>query len=122
MKEKTLEFAGECDYDYKYDILFFKVKGRQYLKSIELGNLIIDLDSEKFLNGIQVLEASKFLGLEREKLREILTWNFVGRIEDNKIEVRLEFQVKSRNLIIEKNSIIIQNINDDLPNSQIVCR
>ena len=122
MKEKTLEFAGECDYDYKYDILFFKVKGRQYLKSIELGNLIIDLDSEKFLNGIQVLEASKFLGLEREKLREILTWNFVGRIEDNKIEVRLAFQVKSRNLIIEKNSIIIQNINDDLPNSQIVCR
>ena len=122
MKEKTLEFAGECDYDYKYDILFFKVKGRQYLKSIELGNLIIDLDSEKFLNGIQILEASKFLGLEREKLREILTWNFVGRIEDNKIELRLAFQVKSRNLIIEKNPIIIQNINENLPNSQIACR
>ena len=110
MKEKTLEFVGECDYDHKYDILFFKVKGRQYLKSIELGNLIIDLDSEKFLNGIQILEASKFLGLEREKLREILTWNFVGRIEDNKIELRLAFQVKSRNLIIEKNSLIKPDI------------
>jgi uncharacterized protein YuzE len=121
MANRNLEAQGEGDYDFKYDILFFKVKGREYLKSIELDNLVLDLDSEKFLTGMQIFEASKFLRINKIMLREIPNWKFEAKIEDNRIEVRLMFQVKVRNKIIEKNPIIMQQIKEKLPNSQLVC-
>ena len=43
MTQNRLEGKGEVDYDYKHDILFFKVKSREYAKSIEL----LDLTSMK---------------------------------------------------------------------------
>ena len=52
MKE-NFEGKGEFDYDYKHDILFFKIKEREYGKSIETNNLIIDIDKEEYLVGIQ---------------------------------------------------------------------
>jgi len=121
MANRQLMASGECDYDFKYDVLFFKVKNREYLKSIEVGNIVLDIDSKKFLTGIQIFEASKFLGIGRLILREVSNWKFEGKIEGNKIEARLTFQVKVRNKIIEKNPIIIQPIKEKLPNSQLVC-
>jgi len=56
---------GEIDYDFEYDILFFKVKNKEYSKSVEVNNLVIDFDSHNLLSGIQIFEASKFLGLEK---------------------------------------------------------
>lgn len=121
MKEKNiLNTPGECDYDYKYDTLFFKVKDRKYLRSIETGNLVLDLDSENFLTGVQIFEASKFLGIDKLKLREIPKWDFKASIKDNIIEIRINFEIKSRNKIIEKNPIIIQQSDQELPNSQVV--
>lgn len=122
MEEKHLEFPGEWDYDFKYDILFFKVKDREYLKSIEVDNIVLDLDSEKFLTGVQILEASKFLGMDKMMLREIPNWKFEAKVENNRVEVRLMFQIKIRNKIIEKNPIIMQSINEKLPDSRLICR
>ena len=121
MTDRHLEARGEWNYDFKYDILFFKVKNREYLKSIEVDNIVLDLDSEKFLTGIQILEASEFLKMNKLMLREIPNWKFEAKIENNKIEMRLMFQVKVRNKIIEKNPIIMQSIKEKLPNSQLIC-
>ena len=112
---------GELDYDYKYDILFFKVKGREYLKSKEIGNIVLDLDSDKFLAGLQIMEASEFLSVSKETLRNVRHWHFDAKIEGDQIEVRLNFEVKVRNKIIEKNPIIIRPIGEKLPNSEIIC-
>ncbi|MCK4647524.1 DUF2283 domain-containing protein [Candidatus Pacearchaeota archaeon] len=119
--KRCLEGKGEWDYDFKYDVLFFKVKNRKYLKSIEVDNFVLDLDSEKFLTGIQIFDASEFLKTDKIMLREIPNWRFEAKIENNKIEVRLMFQIKLRNKIIEKNPIIIQPIEQRLPNSQLIC-
>jgi hypothetical protein len=54
-------------------------------------------------------------------LRQIPKWNFEAKIEDNKIELRLNFDVKIRNRIIEKNPIIIQEVKENLPDSLLVC-
>lgn len=121
MIHKRLEALGEWDYDFRYDILFFKVKEREYWKSIEIGNLVLDIDAEKFLTGVQIFEASKFLGVDKMTLRQIPKWNFEAKIEDNKIELRLNFDVKIRNRIIEKNPIIIQEVKENLPDSLLVC-
>lgn len=121
MKKKILKEKGEMDYDYKQDILFFKTKGREYAKSIELNNTVIDIDSNNCITGIQIFEASKFLGLDKKDLMKIPHWSFTANIGEGKIEIRLVFQIQVRNKIIEKNPIIIQTLKEQLPSSELTC-
>ena len=57
MRDKVL-----VNYDYDNDILFFKVKDREYDHSVELEDLVLDVDSEGNVSGIQIFGASKMLG------------------------------------------------------------
>ena len=121
MEDKNLKAPGEFDYDFKYDILFFKVKNREYSKSIEAGNFILDIDSEDFLTGVQIPDASKLFGIDKVKLREIPNWNFEGKINDGKLMLKLAFQIQLRNKTIEPRPIIFQDVPMGLPNSQLIC-
>ena len=122
MTEKKLEGKGEVDYDYEHDILFFKTKDREYAKSIELlDNLVIDVDKEGFLTGIQIFDAAEYLNIDKKSLLNIPNWQFIINVHENIIEIRLVFQIKVRNKIVEKNPIISQQINQKLPNSELVC-
>ena len=120
IKPRHLEAEGEMDYDYVNDILFFKVKNREYDFSIEFQNMVIDVDEEKFIVGIQIFEASKFLRMSKINLREIPRWRFNAKLEDNTIEIRLDYQIKLRNKILEKNPIIIQENKSESLSPQIV--
>ncbi len=117
---RNLEGKGEMDYDYAEDILFFKIKDREYSFSIEFQNMVIDIDEEKFIVGIQIFEASTFLGLSKMNLREIPKWRFDAKIEEGIMEFRLNYQIKIRNRIFEKNPIIIQENKSNLPSPQMV--
>ncbi len=120
MKEKVLNGQGEMDYDYVNDILFFKLKDREYDFSMEFENMIIDVDKEKFIVGMQIFNVSEFLGIRKEYLRQIPKWQFRSKVRDNVIEVRLFYQIVVRNKIIEKNPIIIQENRFNLPSPQMV--
>ena len=121
MEGKFLKGKGEFNYDYKYDILFFKTSEREYIKSIELDNIILDIDKKRFIVGIQILEASKFLNLNKRVLLKVPRWEFKATVNEGRIEIRLMFQIVVRNKIIEKNPIIIEPTSEPLPNSQLVC-
>ncbi len=121
MKAKYLEAEGEMDYDYVNDILFFKVKNREYSFSIEFQNMVIDIDKDKFVVGIQIFEASEFLGISKLNLREVPKWQFKARVEDEIMELRLNYQLQIRNKIYEKSPIIIQENRSGLPSPQMVC-
>ena len=120
---KSIQGKGEVDYDFKHDILFFKTKDRKYAKSIELlDSIVVDVDKQGFLVGIQIFDASEFLNLDKKELLSIPKWSFNANVYDgNKIDIRLIFQIKIRNKIIEKNPIIAQQINQKLPNSKMIC-
>lgn len=120
IKERHLEAAGEMDYDYVNDILFFKIKDREYDFSLEFQNMVIDIDEEKFIVGIQIFDASEFLGLQKTDLRIIPRWQFKARIDKGVIEIRLFYQIVIRNKTIEKNPIIIQQNTTNLPAPQMV--
>ena len=120
IKPRHLEAKGEMDYDYVNDILFFKVQDREYSFSIEFQNMIIDVDEEMFIVGIQIFDASQFLDLSKLNLREIPKWQFKAKIDDNIIEFRLNYQLRIRNQIFEKNPIIIQENKSGLPSPQLV--
>ena len=64
---KSIQGKGDVDYDFKHDILFFKTKDRKYAKSIELlDNIVVDVDKEGFLVGVQIFDASEFLNLDKK--------------------------------------------------------
>lgn len=115
-----MEAEGEMDYDYADDILFFKVKNREYDFSIEFQNMVIDIDEEKFIVGIQIFGASKFLRMSKINLREIPKWQFKAKIEGGIIEFRLNYQLQIRNKIYDKNPIIIQENKSESLRPQVV--
>jgi len=120
IKPRILEAEGEMDYDYVNNILFFKVKNREYNFSIEFQNMVIDIDKEQFVVGIQIFDASKFLRMPKINLREIPKWQFKAKIDKGIIELRLNYQLQIRNKIFEKSPIIIQENKSGLPSPQIV--
>ncbi len=121
IKEKHLEAEGEMDYDYANDILFFKVKNREYDFSIEFQNMVIDVDKEQFIVGIQIFDASDFLKINKANLRKITKWQFKAKLKDNEFRVDLYYQVVARNKIINNNiyPIIVQQ-DMGLPSPQMV--
>ncbi|MBS3053845.1 MAG: DUF2283 domain-containing protein [Candidatus Aenigmarchaeota archaeon] len=119
-EKRQLNSKGEMDYDYSNDILFFKSKNREYSRSKEFSNIVLDIDKEDFIVGIQIFDASKFLRIPKIALRNVPKWQFQATILDNKIEIRLVFQVVYRNKRIEKNPIIMTETEDNLPNSRLI--
>ena len=115
-----MEGKGKLDYDYVNDVLFFKVDGREYAFSVEFQNMVLDIDEENFIVGIQIFEASKFLRMSKINLMEIPKWRFSSKLENNTIEIRLDYKVKLRNKILEKNPIIIQENKSENLKPQVV--
>lgn len=113
---RYLEGKGEMNYDFINDILFFKVEEREYDYSLEFQNIVVDIDKEQFVVGIQVFDASKFLQIDKVHLKQIPKWKFQAKIEGKVIELRLFYQIIVRNQTIEKNPIIVQQNTAGLPN------
>ena len=120
MINKRLEGNGEMSYYYVNDILLFKTKGREYDYSLEFQNMVIDIDKEDFIVGIQIFDASKFLQIEKIHLKQIPKWKFEAKIDGDIIELRLFYQIVMRNQTIEKNPIIVQQNSANLPNQAMV--
>lgn len=123
MKKKQLNAIGkgEKDYDFDEDILFFKIKNRDYEKSIEIENFVIDFDKEGFIAGIQVFDASRLLGVSKKQLKTLNDWQLEAKIEENRLFFNLKFQVKEENKIVEKNPIIFEQMKESFADSQVVC-
>ena len=120
-KERILEAEGEMDYDYVNDILIFKVKDREYDFSMEFQNIVVDVDNEQFIVGIQIFDASKFIKIGKEHLRKITNWQFKANLENNEFRIDLRYQVVVRNKTINNNiyPIIVQQ-DIGLPSPQMV--
>jgi len=121
MDKRILNAEGEWDYDFLSDILFFKVKNREYAYSIELKNLVIDVDNENYITGLQIFNASTFLNVDKQVLRQMSSWKLEANVEQNTAEIRLIFNVIYRNKLIEKNPILIQPLNQEVPDSRLIC-
>lgn len=121
MVERTLKEKGEVDYDYKHDILFFKTLNRTYSKSIELNNVVLDIDDQDFVVAIQIMEAAKFLNIDKKTLLKIRQWKFEVIVSEGIIQLKLFFEITRRNKIIEKNPIIMQPTQGAMKNSELIC-
>ena len=99
-KERMLDGEGEFLYDFKHDILTFKVKDRDYKMSVEVQNFVIDIDTDNFVTGIRIFDASKVSGLKKIVFQNLIHGKFEASIKDNVITVRLQFVGRLRNKIL----------------------
>lgn len=114
---------GIYDYDFKNDILMFKIKDREYKTSIDFENMILDMDSEDFITGIRIFDVSKIFKLEKEALRNVKEFEFHTNVENKVIKIQLRFTSILRNKPIIKQgqdferTLVESNIND----SEVLC-
>ena len=87
MAEKRLDGTGKSEfvYDFRNDILMFKVREREYKTSVELQNFVADIDIEGFT------------------LKHIGKWGFKTSVESGMITIRLTFigEVRNKEVPIE---------------------
>ncbi|HJX50105.1 MAG TPA: DUF2283 domain-containing protein [Candidatus Nanoarchaeia archaeon] len=119
--DRSLTAPGQFDYDYVNDILFFKVKERNYSYSMELENLVIDFDEENYVVGIQFFNASTIFGISKNYLKDLKHFQFTATIKNNILRFVLDFKIISRNRVIQHRPIIFQPVGNNIPNSQLTC-
>jgi len=105
MAEKRLDGTGKSEfvYDFRNDILMFKVREREYKTSVELQNFVADIDIEGFVTGIRIFDASKVFGVDKYTLKHIGKWGFKTSVESGMITIRLTFigEVRNKEVPIE---------------------
>lgn len=74
------------DYDCKYDTLFFYCEDKKTKSSAELGDLILDFDSNKNLVAIEILNATEFINKFTPDNTKITKTN-LSELEDYKIKM-----------------------------------
>jgi len=102
-KHLEAEGRGEFTYDFKYDVLYFKIKDRTYKKSVEFQNFVADIDDEDFVTGMRVFDASKVFGIDKYALKNITYMEFESNVENNVITIRCRFVCKIRNKPVPEN-------------------
>lgn len=124
MEQKYLDAKGqgEMDYDYTHDILFFKVKERDYDHSVELEDVVLDVDKEGYITGVQIFGASVMFNVDKETLRNIRKWEFKVRTEGKVIFVQLTFEMLKRNQVVERGQNLVRETSSPLIDSEVMCQ
>lgn len=118
---KHLKKEGQFDYDYKNDVLFFKVKEREYSHSIELSNLVIDFDEENFVVGLQIFNASEIFKISKDFLRSLRNFKMECKVEGGAIQLDVSFSMMKRNKEVLYKPIIFERVGEDIPDSKVLC-
>ncbi len=122
MKHLNAKGEGAFDYDYKNDTLFFKIKNRKYDISIEFDDIVVDVDKEGFMTGVQIFGASKMFKIPKEGLRNIKYFEFDTKAEGNIITIRVLFRYARRNkMLIERGENLMREASAPLKDSEVLC-
>lgn len=114
---------GEYTYDYRNDILLFKIKDRDYAMSIEFENLIVDIDKEGYITGLRIFDASQVFKLTKLALNNVKRFEFNSKVEDKVITIQLRFMSVLRNRpVIKHGQDIVREAGDShIRNSEVLC-
>ena len=125
MKKKYLNAKGKGEqiYDFVNDILTFKVKEREYDKSIDFDNFVIDFDTEGYIIGMRIFDASKILNIKKFGLRNITNFEFNSNIENKVISIQLKFMciLRNKQIIKQGQDFIREALNSNINDSEVLC-
>lgn len=114
---------GEYTYDFRNDVLLFKIKDRDYAISIEFENLIVDIDTKGYITGLRLFDASQVFKLSKLALNNVKGFEFNTKVEDKVITIQLRFTSVLRNKpVISHGQDIVREASDShIKNSEVLC-
>jgi uncharacterized protein YuzE len=69
MNAKSNRNTCRITYDRAYDVLTLRIGEREYNKSIESDNVVLDLDKEGRITGVRIFDAAKMFGIDKRTLK-----------------------------------------------------
>lgn len=81
------------DYDSDNDILFIS-EGEKVKASLDIGDFVLDVSHANFICGIEIMDASEKLGIDREVLKNIKSMNMSVNYKPNHVYVLLMISFK----------------------------
>lgn len=92
-------FDMKKDYDRQSDVLYLRVvPDYKYQESIEIDdNVILDFDEEYVPVALEILDASKFFGVDKYSLQQDINLDMKIRIKKDYIIIKAEFTFLVRN-------------------------
>ncbi len=95
------EVNTKMNYDEEEDILVLS-KSRKIKASLDLGDFVIDVDSDGFIVGIEILNASQNLRLKEEQLKDLkqASMNVVYKPNYVHISIIMQFGSKEKDIHI----------------------
>lgn len=105
MNNDVTHYVGEGsdqDYDIEHDSLFLYTKGMKYQFSIETPNILIDIDQNNNIMGVEILRASKTFGVKKSDIKNNIGMQFNANITHDKIEAQLVIFVLEKKVKVEK--------------------
>jgi uncharacterized protein YuzE len=110
-EEKSVTAAAKYDYDSLNDTFYTHPLDRDYSSSMMMDDIIIDMDAERRITGIEVLNASKKFGVSKYEMLHPMQLSFTIDIDDGKIILSLNLTFMKRNNPLAK-SISVTGAND----------
>ena len=125
MEKRHLEAKGQGQYSYDFnnDILLFKTKDRDYAKSLEFENMVIDVDTEGFITGLRLFDASKVFNMDKVVLNNVKGFELNSRVENKVITIQLRFTAEMRNkqIIKQGQDFVREALKSNINDSEFVC-
>ncbi|WP_459202097.1 hypothetical protein [Methanococcus sp. CF] len=90
--------AGDFDYDGFLDVIYHRANPElEYGITLDFGNVLIDLSKDQNIKRIEIINASKILGVSTYDLKHIICIMGSLNIGNNKIKLTLKVKFLKRN-------------------------
>lgn len=102
---------GRYRYDGEYDVLTFRLLEGRYDRSLEIGDVVLDLDRRGCVVGLRVFDASMLFGLEKEHLIEVEDFRFSCEFSDGFVSLRIRFTpISNAEPLLEQHLTIVREL------------
>jgi uncharacterized protein YuzE len=98
-------------YDFQNDILYMSAKQREYEFSEEVDELVIDLDKNKKIIGLEIFDASEKFNIDKVKLQNLKGSKWLFEADKKKLYIKISLTIILRNKEILPN-YVYSGIND----------
>ena len=89
------------DYDLENDILFIS-DGGKVKTSLDIGEFVLDVNHNNLISGIEIMDASENLGIEKEILKNIQNIKMSVTYKTNHVYVllKIKYEMKGKEINI----------------------
>jgi len=84
------------DYDFENDI-FFISDGSKVRSSLDIGDFVLDVNGDNLINGIEIMDASKNLGISKEIFKKVKNIKMSVNYKANNVYVLLIITFQKEN-------------------------